>query len=47
VDPERRCVEVWTPDATFPVVEWAAVRWQPSGAAEPLRLMIEELFRPI
>jgi Uma2 family endonuclease len=47
VDPERRCVEVWTPDATFPVIEWEAVTWQPAGGEEPLRLSMEELFRPI
>jgi Uma2 family endonuclease len=47
VDPERRCVEVWTPDATFPVVKWDAVTWQPLGAAEPLRVLLGELFKPI
>ena len=47
VDPERRCVEVWTPDATVPVVEWAEVAWEPTGAADALTLRIEELFRPI
>jgi len=47
VDPERRCVEVWTPDATFPTVEWETVSWQPVGASEPLRLSLAELFKPI
>jgi Uma2 family endonuclease len=47
VDPERRCVEVWTPEATFPVVEWEAVTWQPAGAAEPLSVLLGELFKPI
>jgi Uma2 family endonuclease len=47
VDPERRCVEVWTPDTTFPVIEWEAVTWQPVGAAEPLRVPLGELFKPI
>jgi Uma2 family endonuclease len=47
VDPEPRCVEVWTPDATFPVIEWAEVQWQPVGAGEPLRISLEDLLRPI
>jgi Uma2 family endonuclease len=47
VDPERRCVELWTPDATFPAVEWEVVTWQPAGAAEPLRVSLGELFKPI
>ena len=47
VDPERRCVEVWTPEATFPVIAWDAVRWQPAGAAESLSLPLAELFKPI
>jgi Uma2 family endonuclease len=47
VDPERRCVKVWTPEATFPVIEWLEVTWQPAGAGEPLRLSLAELFRPI
>ena len=47
VDPERRCVEVWTPDATAPVVEWAAVSWQPAGADEALTLRLDELLRPL
>jgi Uma2 family endonuclease len=47
VDPERRCVEVWTPDATFPAVEWAEVTWQPAGATEPLVVSLGELFKPI
>jgi Uma2 family endonuclease len=47
VDPERCCVEVWRPEVTFPVIEWAEVSWQPAGAGEPLRLSLAELFRPI
>ena len=47
VDPERRCVEVWTPDATFPAIEWETVRWQPAGAAGPFSLSRTELFQPI
>jgi Uma2 family endonuclease len=47
VDSERRCVEVWTPEATFPAVEWEAVAWHPVGTAEPLRVSLGELFKPI
>ena len=47
VDPERRCVEVWMPDATFPAVEWEVAIWQPAGATEALRLVLEELFKPL
>lgn len=47
VDPERRCVEVWVPDATFPEIAWAEAVWQPAGAAEPLRVSLAELFKPI
>jgi Uma2 family endonuclease len=47
VDPDRRCVEVWTPEAAFPVVEWDAVSWRPAGADEALTLRLEELFRAV
>jgi Uma2 family endonuclease len=47
VDPERRCVEGWTPGATRPAVEWEAVRWQPAGAAGPFSLSLADLFKPI
>jgi Uma2 family endonuclease len=47
VDMERRCVEVWTPEATFPAVEWETVSWQPVGATESLRISLEDLFQPI
>jgi Uma2 family endonuclease len=47
VDPERRCVEVWTPEATFPSIEWEAVSWLPAGATEPLVVSLGELFKPI
>jgi Uma2 family endonuclease len=47
VDGDARAVEVWSPDATFPVVERDRVRWHPIGAAQPFELALEELFRPI
>jgi Uma2 family endonuclease len=46
VDVDRRYVEVWTPEATFPAVEWEAVAWHPVGTAEPLHVSLEELFKP-
>ena len=45
VDVDRRLVEVWTPDARFPVVETARVTWHPAGATEPLVIEIAELLR--
>jgi Uma2 family endonuclease len=47
VDPERRCVEVWTPEATVPLVEHETVTWHPAGAAEALAIDLAALFAPI
>jgi Uma2 family endonuclease len=47
VDPDRRCVEVWTPEATFPAIEWEAVSWQPAGADQALTVRLVELFRAV
>jgi Uma2 family endonuclease len=47
VDPDRRCVEVWTPEAAFPAVESEAVTWQPAGSDEALTIRLEELFRAV
>ena len=47
VDPERRCVEVWTPAAACPAIEWASVSWHPDGAAETFTMRLEELLRPL
>jgi Uma2 family endonuclease len=47
VDPKAEAVEVWTPDATLPSIEKAAVVWAPTEASEPLRLDVAALFRPI
>jgi Uma2 family endonuclease len=46
VDPEERMVEVWRPDATFPIVERQRVRWQPRDAEQELVLELAELFGP-
>lgn len=45
VDAEAKVVEVWTPPAEFPVTEHEEIRWHPVGAAEPLVIRLEELFR--
>jgi len=47
VDPDEKCVEVWTPDAQFPTVERECVAWRPEGAEVEFVLELEELFRPI
>ena len=47
VDPDARLVEVWTPVAHFPHPERDNLRWHPAGAAEPLVIQLEELFRPV
>ena len=47
VDPERHCVELWTPEATFPAVEWERATWTPASAATPLAIELGDLFRPI
>jgi Uma2 family endonuclease len=47
VDPDRRCVEVWTPEAAFPTVEWEAVTWRPTGADQAFTMRLEDLFRAV
>jgi Uma2 family endonuclease len=47
VDGDERLVEVWTPEARFPVVERERLIWQPAGALQAFTLELEELFRPI
>jgi Uma2 family endonuclease len=47
VDADTRVVEVWTPEATFPVTEHEEIRWHPEGAAEPLAIRLGELFREV
>jgi Uma2 family endonuclease len=44
VDHENRCVEIWTPDATFPLVREDVIEWRPSAARNPLRIALKELF---
>lgn len=44
VDIDRRVVEVWTPEATFPAVEGERITWHPPEAPEPLVIALEGLF---
>lgn len=44
VDPERRLVESWTPEAIFPVVEPERLAWHPAGAAVPLVIEFGSIF---
>ncbi len=46
IDGDAQQVEVWTPTDTFPAFERHRLTWWPDGAAEPLTLALEELFRP-
>ena len=47
VDPDRAAVEVWTPEAPFPVVVRETLTWQPAGSASSFALSVPELFRPL
>jgi Uma2 family endonuclease len=47
VDCDARHIEVWTPDATFPVFEAERVIWHPVGASAPLTLELPPLFHPV
>lgn len=44
VDPETKSAEVWTPNAQFPVMEYEKLTWAPAGAAEPIAVVLRELF---
>jgi Uma2 family endonuclease len=44
VDAANAQVEVWTPEAQFPVVERERVSWLPAGAASPLVIDLAWLF---
>ncbi len=47
VDPDARRTEVWTPADEFPWFERDRLIWHPAGAAQPLVVALDELFRPI
>ncbi len=44
VDGDRREVEIWTPESSFPAVEQVRLVWQPPGAGQPFTLALAELF---
>jgi Uma2 family endonuclease len=44
IDLEQRRAEVWTQEATFPIIEARELRWQPPGAAEPFILALDALL---
>jgi Uma2 family endonuclease len=47
VDGEQEAIEVWTPEATLPVIERTRTIWAPVEATEALTLDLAELFAPI
>ena len=47
VDPDAREVEVWTPEAAFPVRVRDSLSWAPAGASAPFTLEMDKLFRPL
>lgn len=47
VDLESRAVELWTPQATLPIVERERVVWRPEGTAEPLVIPLAEILPPL
>ena len=47
VDGDARQVEVWTPEAEFPVLERERLMWLPTGAERAFTLELNELFRAI
>ncbi len=44
VDPELRRVEVWTPEAHFPVIETERVTWDPRDGTEPVVIALSSIF---
>ncbi len=47
VDPDQRQVEIWTPEATFPVIERERLRWMPEGAEMPCEVELGWVFREV
>lgn len=47
VDIEGRAAEVWSPEAIAPVMEHEVLVWHPAGAAEALRIALEEVLPPV
>lgn len=47
VDADEQSVQVWTGEATFPVLERERLTWHPTGATAPFTITLAELFAPI
>ncbi len=47
VDADAGTLEVWTPEATFPVNERELVTWRPTGASAPLEIELAGLCRDV
>ena len=47
VDPKAEAVEVWTPEATAPVISTMEVTWAPAWATESLTVDVKGLFKPV
>ena len=47
IDPEHRCIEMWTPEALFPVIEEEQISWTVPGVDAALAVNLGELFRPL
>lgn len=47
VDPDKRQVEIWTPEVTFPTLEQERLRWMPDGAAMPCEVELGWVFREL
>lgn len=47
VDADEQLIEIWTPDATFPVTVDGTLRWKPVGATTELTIDVAELFSPL
>ncbi len=47
VDPDGGQVEIWTPEATFPVIERERLRWMPEGAEMPCEVELGWVFRAV
>ena len=46
IEGDDRYVEVWTPEAAFPVIVRERLIWHPDGAREPFTLELAQLFGP-
>ncbi len=47
VDADAESVEIWIPSALFPQVVTDVLTWRPAGAAEPLTIPLDSLFKPL